>query len=135
MNKQLKNHKQLEALEKNNNNEATIEIRKLLNNNNLFADIREYDAAVYIEYYINGKRRYDEVIGAHIKDNKTVCNYPVYSTYISDETNKEFMAHYAVLLKLSSKILEKDTIRNKINKILTRYMNKIKYEIDNLKVL
>ncbi|AFR71300.1 hypothetical protein B2904_orf1971 [Brachyspira pilosicoli B2904] len=131
MNKQLK--KELAAI-KSNNEEATKEIRKLLNNNNLFADIREYDAAVYIEYYINGKRKRIEIIGANIKDNKTVCNYPIYSTYINDETNEDIMGYYAVLLKLSSKILEKKTIRNKINEILDRYMNKIKYEIDNSKV-
>ncbi|PTY39467.1 hypothetical protein [Brachyspira hampsonii] len=134
MNKKSKNNKQLETLEKNNNNEATIEIRKLLNNNNLYVDLTQHNAAVYIEYYINGKRKYDEIIGAHIKDSKTICRYPIYTTYIDDETDKDIIAHYAVLLRLSSKILEKDTIRNKINKILTRYMNKIKYEIDNLKI-
>ncbi|MEI0519047.1 hypothetical protein [Brachyspira murdochii] len=134
MDKKAKNNKQLERLEKNNNNEATIEIRKLLNNNNLHVDLTQYNAAVYIEYYINGKRKYDEIIGAHIKDSKTICRYSTYTTYIDDETDKDIIAHYAVLLRLSSKILESETIRNKINKILYSYMNKLKCEIDNLKI-
>ena len=125
--------KELEILKKNNN-EAATEIRKLLNNNNLYADLTEYNGTIYIEYYRDGKKRYDEIIGVHIDDGKTICNYPIYTTYINDETDEEIMSHYAVLLKLSSKIFEKKTIRNKINKILGGYINKIKYEIDNLKV-
>ncbi|WP_297207704.1 hypothetical protein [uncultured Brachyspira sp.] len=131
MNKQLE--KEL-AIIKNNNEEATVEIRKLLNNNNLYVDLTQYNAAVYIEHYINGKRKYTEIIGAHIKDSKTICKYSTYTTYIDDETDQDVISHYAVLLRLSSNILESKTIRNKINKILDSYMNKLKYEIDNLKV-
>ena len=123
MNKQLK--KEL-AIIKSNNEEATKEIRRLLNNNNLDVDLTKYNAEVNFNN--------EEILRTDKdRDGKITSSFRVYSMRVDTDTSDDIINNYADFLELSSRMMRKET-REKINDLLGYYIIKTKTEIDNLKV-
>ena len=95
MNKQLK--KELAAI-KSNNEEATKEIRKLLNNNNLDVDLTKYNAEVNFNN--------EEILRTDKdRDGNITSSFRVYSMRVDSNTSDDIINNYADFLELSSIIL------------------------------
>lgn len=119
MNKEL-------AIIKSNNEEATKEIRRLLNNNNLDVDLTKYNAEVNFNN--------EEILRTDKdRDGNITSSFRVYSMRVDSNTSDDIINNYADFLELSSRMMRKET-REKINDLLGYYIIKTKTEIDNLKV-
>ncbi|SUW04318.1 hypothetical protein [Brachyspira pilosicoli] len=123
MNKQLK--KEL-AIIKSNNEEATKEIRILLNNNNLDVDLTKYNAEVNFNN--------EEILRTDKdRDGNITSYFRVYSMRVDSNTSDDIINNYADFLELSSIMMRKET-REKINELLGYYIKKTEAEIDNLNI-
>ncbi|MBW5398587.1 hypothetical protein E6A47_00790 [Brachyspira pilosicoli] len=119
MNKEL-------AIIKNNNEEATKEIRRLLNNNNLDVDLTKYNAEVNFNN--------EEILRTDKdRDGNITSSFRVYSMRVDSNTSDDIINNYADFLELSSIMMRKET-REKINDILGYYIRKTEAEIDNLNI-
>ena len=106
MNKQLK--KEL-AIIKSNNEEATKEIRRLLNNNNLDVDLTKYNAEVNFNN--------EEILRTDKdRDGNITSSFRVYSMRVDSNTSDDIINNYADFLELSSIMMRKET-REKINAV------------------
>lgn len=117
--------KELTIIE-NNNKEATVEIRKLLNNNKLDVDLTKYDAEVIFN---------DEEILKTDKDRngKIKSSFRIYSMRADTNTNENIINNYADFLELSSRMMRKE-MQTKINELLGYYINKTESEIKSLEI-
>lgn len=119
MNKEL-------AIIKNNNEEATKEIRRLLNNNNLDIDLTKYNAEVNFNN--------EEILRTDKdRDGNITSSFRVYSMRVDSNTSDDIINNYADFLELSSIMMRKE-IREKINDLLGSYIRKTEAEIDNLNI-
>ena len=117
MNKQLK--KELMVI-KNNNKKATLEIRKLLNNNKLDVDLTKYDAEVTFNN--------EEILRTNKDMNGEIkSSFRVYSMRVDTNTSDNIIDNYADFLELSSRMMRKE-MKAKINELLGYYMNKTEIE-------
>lgn len=117
MNKQLK--KELMVIE-NNNKKATLEIRKLLNNNKLDVDLIKYDAEVTFNN--------EEILRTNKDMNGEIkSSFRVYSIRVDTNTSDNIIDNYADFLELSSRMMRKE-MKAKINELLGYYINKIEIE-------
>ena len=88
MNKEL-------AIIKNNNEEATKEIRRLLNNNNLDVDLTKYNAEVNFNN--------EEILRTDKdRDGNITSSFRVYSMRVDSNTSDDIINNYADFLELSS---------------------------------
>lgn len=123
MNKQLK--KELEVI-KNNNEEATKEIRRLLNNNNLDVDLTKYNAEVNFNN--------EEILRTDKdRDGKITSSFRVYSMRVDTDTSDDIINNYADFLELSSRMMRKE-MQTKINELLGYYITKTESEIKSLNI-
>ena len=119
MNKEL-------AIIKSNNEEATKEIRKLLNNNNLDVDLTKYNAEVNFNN--------EEILRTDKdRDGNIRSSFRVYNMRVDSNTSDDIINNYADFLELSSIMMRKET-REKINNLLGYYIRKTETEIDNLNI-
>lgn len=117
MNKQLK--KELMVI-KNNNKKATLEIRKLLNNNKLDVDLTKYDAEVTFNN--------EEILRTNKDMNGEIkSSFRVYSMRVDTNTSDNIIDNYADFLELSSRMMRKE-MKAKINELLGYYINKTEIE-------
>lgn len=123
MNKQLK--KEL-AIIKSNNEEATKEIRRLLNNNNLDVDLTKYNAEVNFNN--------EEILRTDKdRDGKITSSFRVYSMRVDTDTSDDIINNYADFLELSSRMMRKE-MQTKINELLGYYITKTESEIKSLNI-
>ena len=114
------------AIIKSNNEEATKEIRRLLNNNNLDVDLTKYNAEVNFNN--------EEILRTDKdRDGNITSSFRVYSMRVDTDTSDDIINNYADFLELSSRMMRKET-REKINELLGYYIRKTEAEIDNLNI-
>ncbi|WP_157143167.1 hypothetical protein [Brachyspira pilosicoli] len=114
------------AIIKSNNKEATKEIRRLLNNNNLDVDLTKYNAEVNFNN--------EEILRTDKdRDGNIISSFRVYSMRVDSNTSDDIINNYADFLELSSIMMRKET-REKINELLGYYIRKTEAEIDNLNI-
>ena len=105
---------------KNNNKEATLEIRKLLNNNKLDVDLTKYDAEVTFNN--------EEILRTNKDMNGEIkSSFRVYSMRVDTNTSDNIIDNYADFLELSSRMMRKE-MKAKINELLGYYINKTEIE-------
>ena len=119
MNKEL-------AIIKSNNEEATKEIRRLLNNKNLDVDLTKYNAEVNFNN--------EEILRTDKdRDGNITSSFRVYSMRVDSNTSDDIINNYADFLELSSIMMRKET-REKINELLGYYITKTESEIKSLNI-
>lgn len=110
---------------KNYDDEATLELRKLLNNDNVRVHITKGYANMY---FMDA-----DLLSANIKDDGKIRYYHTHMLMIDNDTDIKDIELYIDYLNLIRQIMMKQTA-SKVVKILEKYIKKTTEEINKLNI-